>query len=264
MPAEGDLILEMPPRGGGASTITAPGVLYTNDGMENPPATLGSMSVLPSAVSYYDGFFVSPTQILARATTFGPGFEGTPSVAMGDIDDDGVSDLVVGAGKGHAPEIVAYSGKASGGKYAFETELLRFEAFDSSAQGGASVAASSVDRRQHHRGVWARCAERGEDVPLGSAGAVRQGAIAVLEPTAPISDDGSGVSIAAGLVRFATRPATSSSPRLARAGRRRWRGSRLPALKLDRPTRSVPALGRTSASPPTTSPRLPMSSCRSA
>ena len=69
MPAEGDLILEMPPRGGGATTISAPGVLYTNDGTDNPPATLGSLSVLPSAVSYYDGFFVSPTQILARATT---------------------------------------------------------------------------------------------------------------------------------------------------------------------------------------------------
>ena len=69
MPADGDLILEMPPRGGGASTISAPGVLYTNDGTENPPAVLGSLSVLPEAVSYYDGFFVSPTQILARATT---------------------------------------------------------------------------------------------------------------------------------------------------------------------------------------------------
>ena len=68
MPADGDLILEMPPRGGGATTISAPGVLYTNNGTENPPATLGSLSVLPSAVSYYDGFFVSPTQILARAT----------------------------------------------------------------------------------------------------------------------------------------------------------------------------------------------------
>ncbi len=71
MPEEGDLILEMPPRGGGASTISAPGVLYTNDGTENPPAVLGSLSVLPEAVSYYDGFFVSPTQVLARATTSG-------------------------------------------------------------------------------------------------------------------------------------------------------------------------------------------------
>jgi hypothetical protein len=71
MPEEGDLILEMSPRGGGASTISAPGVLYTNDGSKNPPAVLGSLSVLPQAVSYYDGFFVSPTQVLARATTSG-------------------------------------------------------------------------------------------------------------------------------------------------------------------------------------------------
>ena len=45
-----------------------PGVLYTNNGTDNPPAVLGSLSVLPSAVSYVDGFFVFPTQVLARAT----------------------------------------------------------------------------------------------------------------------------------------------------------------------------------------------------
>jgi FtsP/CotA-like multicopper oxidase with cupredoxin domain len=71
MPAKGDLVLEMPPRGGGAVTMTAPGILYTNDGTENPPAILGNLSVLPSAISYYDGFFVFPTQILVRATTDG-------------------------------------------------------------------------------------------------------------------------------------------------------------------------------------------------
>ena len=32
IPAEGELVLEMPERGGGAKTITAPGVLYTNNG----------------------------------------------------------------------------------------------------------------------------------------------------------------------------------------------------------------------------------------
>ena len=57
IPAEGDLILEMPERGGGAKTITAPGVLYTNNGSDNSPAVLGSLSVLPSAVSYADGIF---------------------------------------------------------------------------------------------------------------------------------------------------------------------------------------------------------------
>ena len=44
---------------GGAKTITAPGVLYTNNGTDNPPAVLGSLSALPSAVSYADGFLSS-------------------------------------------------------------------------------------------------------------------------------------------------------------------------------------------------------------
>ena len=42
MPESGDLILEMPPRGGDVRTMSAPGILYTNDGTDNPPATLGT------------------------------------------------------------------------------------------------------------------------------------------------------------------------------------------------------------------------------
>src|SRR5437016_10711401 len=73
IPAEGELILEMPERGRGAKTMTAPGVLYTNSGTDNPPAILGTLSVLPSAVSYADGFFIFPTQVLLRATAAEPG-----------------------------------------------------------------------------------------------------------------------------------------------------------------------------------------------
>ena len=71
MPDEGDLILEMPSRGGDTRTMSTAGILYTNDGTENPPATLGNITVLPSAISYADGFFVFPTQVLARAETSG-------------------------------------------------------------------------------------------------------------------------------------------------------------------------------------------------
>lgn len=67
IPASGELILEMPERGGGAKTMVAPGIVYTNDGTENPPAMLGSLSVMPSSISYADGFFVFPTQVLAKA-----------------------------------------------------------------------------------------------------------------------------------------------------------------------------------------------------
>ena len=38
MPENGDLVLEMPPDGGGARTLSSPGILYENDGSENPPA----------------------------------------------------------------------------------------------------------------------------------------------------------------------------------------------------------------------------------
>src|ERR1700736_2842452 len=80
IPAEGDLVLEMPERGGGAKTITEPGVLYTNNGTDSPRAVLGSLSVLPSAVSYADGFFVFPTQVLARATPSEGGGVTTPFI----------------------------------------------------------------------------------------------------------------------------------------------------------------------------------------
>ena len=412
MPAEGDLILEMPPRGGGASTISAPGVLYTNDGTENPPATLGSLSVLPSAVSYYDGFFVSPTQILARATTSAgkgvttpfnegqkldaytvfedisqikpnverelvisggfldnlaslsdpkafmyvfegigfpnapllqprlgsveewtflnnnndehpihihvndfqvthyldptrgletgpemwavdnanvpapvmgaeesviqpgalslrmkfddftglfvmhchrlnhednglmtlvnvipavstyavavpgspghaaevrvydgngdrlvatvapfPGFEGTTSVAMGDLDDDGIYDLVVGAGKDHSPEVVAYSGEAS-----FEKELARFEAFDSAARGGVNVAASQID------GSTADNIVVGSGPGILNEVKVYRSKLPTAKGTAPelfssfhpYLDDRNGVTVASGFVDFTT------------------------------------------------------------
>ena len=64
---------------------------------------------------------------------------------MGDVDGDGVLDLIVGAGKDHAPEVVVYAGAAIRGKGAFGTELARFQPFDADARGGISVAAAQID-----------------------------------------------------------------------------------------------------------------------
>jgi FtsP/CotA-like multicopper oxidase with cupredoxin domain len=417
IPAEGELVLEMPERGGGAKAITAPGVLYTNNGTDKPPAVLGSLSVLPSAVSYADGFFVFPTQVLAKATpsqgggvttafiegqslgaytafvdlantmpdvkrrilisggflnnlaatddpkafvyafdggafpnvplvqarlnsveewrfvnhnndehpihvhvndfqvieyfdpTTGlrtgpdkfaidnanapaptmqidesviqpgilairtrfdeftglyvmhchrlnhednglmglinvisavsiyavavpgapgkpaevrlydgkgdrfvatvipfPGFEGSVNVAMGDIDGDGVLDLIVGAGKDHAPEVVAYAGAARGGKGAFGTELARFQAFDAVARGGVSVAVAQIDGTPSDNIIVGSGPGIPSEVkvyrfPLPpSAGAVPP----LFSTFKPYGEDRSGVSIATGFVDFST------------------------------------------------------------
>ncbi len=412
IPQEGELILEMPPLGGGARTITAPGVLYTNNGTENPPAVLGSLSVLPSAVSYADGFFVFPTQVLAKAVptegkgvttpfaegqalnaytsfvdlagatpdvkrqilisggflnnlastddpksfvyafdggafpnvpvlqprlnsveewtfinhnndehpihvhvndfqvtdyfdpTVGlrtgpdkwgvdnanvpaptmqidesviqpgrlsirtrfddylgmfvmhchrlnhednglmalvnvipaissyavaipgsqgkptevrihdgngdkligsvtpyPGYSGPVSVAMGDIDNDGVLDLVVGAGKDHAPEVVAYAGKG-----AFKTELVRFNAFAADARGGVTVAVAQID------GTTADNIIVGSGPGIPSEIRVYRSALPKKSGSAPdlfssftpYANDRSGVTIATGFVDFST------------------------------------------------------------
>ena len=92
-------------------------------------------------VNVYDG---NGDRLIATVTPF-PGFEGALSVAMGDVNDDNVLDLIVGAGENYAPMVVAYSGKAIGGKAAFETQIARFAAFDMSARGGVSVTAAQID-----------------------------------------------------------------------------------------------------------------------
>ena len=82
IPAEGELILEMPDLGKTAvnngqydltKALSSPGVMYTSNGTENPPAVLGRMSINPKYISYFDGFFIFPTQVLARAKAVEPG-----------------------------------------------------------------------------------------------------------------------------------------------------------------------------------------------
>jgi hypothetical protein len=153
-------------------------------------------------VKVYDG---SGDRLVATVTPF-KDFAGTPSVAMGDVDNDGVFDLVVGAGKDHAPEVVAYAGKAKDGKGPFETELVRFEAFESSARGGVSVASSQID------GSTADNIIVGSGPGILSEVRVYRANLPTTPGTAPelfssfnpYLDDRNGVSVASGFVDFTT------------------------------------------------------------
>jgi FtsP/CotA-like multicopper oxidase with cupredoxin domain len=73
-----------------------------------------------------------------------PAFEGTPSVAMADVNGDGILDLVAGTGKGASPEVVAYDGNNTN-EGLFKTELTRFAPFEAGFTGGVSVAGTDID-----------------------------------------------------------------------------------------------------------------------
>lgn len=59
-------------------------------------------------------------------------------VAAGDVDGDGTPDVVVGPGKGAAPEVAVFSGVDG-------SEISRFLAFDAKQRGGVRVAVADVD-----------------------------------------------------------------------------------------------------------------------
>jgi FtsP/CotA-like multicopper oxidase with cupredoxin domain len=97
MPQVGGLQLVMPPyNGSNPITTSNPGVLYTNDGTPNPPATLGTITVDPATISYGDGFFMYPTQTLltvqpsAGTGTTVPLTPGTPLGAYTSFVDTSV------------------------------------------------------------------------------------------------------------------------------------------------------------------------------
>ena len=155
----------------------------------------------PAEVRLYDG---NGDRFIGTVIPF-PGFEGSVNVAMGDVDGDGVLDLVVGAGKDHAPEVVAYAGASTGGKGAFGTELARFQAFGASARGGVSVAVAQIDGTTSDNIIVGSGPGIPSEVKIyRSPVASSAGAAPPLFSTFTPYDDQSGVTLAAGFVDFST------------------------------------------------------------
>src|SRR5262249_44054149 len=69
---------------------------------------------------------------------FAPGFLGGVRVARGDVNGDGVPDIIVGAGPSGGPQVEVFDGKTG-------ALLMSFMAFDPAFRGGVYVAAADVN-----------------------------------------------------------------------------------------------------------------------
>ena len=99
---------------------------------------------------------------------------------------------------------LAYSGKAIGGKGAFETQIARFAAFDLSARGGVSVTAAQIDGTTADNiivgsgpGMPSEVRVFGTELPSSL-----DTAPALFSTFNPYANDRSGVSVASGLRRL--------------------------------------------------------------
>ena len=86
-------------------------------------------------VSVFDGKTLG---VLQNFFAFESGQRGGVTVAAGDVNDDGVSDIVVGSGPGGGPRVGVFDGISL-------APLSNFFAFDASMRTGVSVAAGDTD-----------------------------------------------------------------------------------------------------------------------
>lgn len=119
--------------GPGAGTPTGPGVPTDGSRVRLSAGGAGFGSSPNVTVYNPDG------SVRFNFLAFDEGYKGGVRVATGDINGDGVDDLIVGAGAGAAPHVKVFDG-ATGA-------LIRsFMAFDEGFKGGVSIAAGDLNR----------------------------------------------------------------------------------------------------------------------
>lgn len=95
---------------------------------------VGSGAGIDARVEVYDSF----TGGLLRMLNPYPGFRGGVTTAVGDVNRDGVLDLITGASSGGGPHVKVYDGTTW-------NEMFSFYAYDSRFPGGVNVATGDVN-----------------------------------------------------------------------------------------------------------------------
>src|SRR5262249_6478196 len=73
------------------------------------------------------------------------GYRGGVSVAVGDVNSDGIPDLITVAGANHAPTVKVYSGTPNAARGYPHVQLASSAAFNTSFRSGASLAVGDVN-----------------------------------------------------------------------------------------------------------------------
>ena len=98
-----------------------------------------SLSYSTPNVHIYDAAGLNPQTLIKDIMVYSPNFTGGVVTALGDVNHDGVIDLIAGPGPGGGPNIKVISGVD------FSTVLFNFFAFESTFSGGVTVASADID-----------------------------------------------------------------------------------------------------------------------
>jgi hypothetical protein len=118
--------------GGRVDTITSTSLFAVSPGST-------SLSYSTPNVHIYDAAGLNPQTFIKDIMVYGQNFTGGVVTALGDVNHDGIIDLITGPGPGGGPNIKVFSGVD------FSTVLYDFFAFETTFSGGVTVASADID-----------------------------------------------------------------------------------------------------------------------
>jgi len=118
--------------GGPIASITSTSLFAVSPGST-------SLSFSTPNVHIYDAAGLNPQTIIKDIMVYNPNFTGGVVTALGDVNHDGVIDLIAGPGPGGGPNIKVISGVD------FSTVLYDFFAFEPTFSGGVTLASADID-----------------------------------------------------------------------------------------------------------------------